>query len=166
MQACRCCVADAGRAQAIAIVPGISRSGSTITAGLLPGVRRSDVARFSLLIGMPIIAGAGTKQLVDMAQAGLSPGDLQACLVGMLVSALIGCGAIWGLLRCLQRASTLPFIVCRLLFAVMVVLVVAIRWAVACAGGPEHARRPYCRLTVTHDRRSAHGDASAAVQRG
>ncbi len=103
-----------GLAQATAVVPGVSRSGSTITAGLFQGLRRVDAARFSFLLGVPIIAAAGAKGLLDILQAGLGGGDLGIVLVAIAVSALTGFAAIWALLRYLQHANTTIFTLYRI----------------------------------------------------
>jgi len=102
-----------GLAQAAALVPGVSRSGATITAGLFQGLHRADAARFAFLLGVPITAAAGTKGLLDTIQAGMSGNELQIFLVGMLTSAIAGFIAIWGLLRFLQRSSTVAFVFYR-----------------------------------------------------
>ena len=114
-----------GLAQALALVPGVSRSGATITAGLFRGLRRPDAARFSFLLGVPIIAAAGLKGLLDSLQAGFGPGELPIFLLGIVVSGLSGFAAIWGLLRYLQRASTMVFIIYRLGLGVLLLVLVA-----------------------------------------
>ncbi|MDP9469608.1 MAG: undecaprenyl-diphosphatase UppP [Chloroflexota bacterium] len=106
-----------GLAQATALLPGVSRSGSTLTAGLFQGLRRADAARFSFLLGTPLVLAAASKAVLDAVQAGMSGSEARAFMVGGLTSALVGFAAIWGLLRFLQRASTLVFIVYRLLLA-------------------------------------------------
>src|SRR5207237_1966200 len=83
-----------GIAQACAIVPGISRSGATITTGLFRGLRRADAARYSFLLGIPIIAGAGGKKVLDVARAGLSHSERNAFAAGIVTSAIIGFIAI------------------------------------------------------------------------
>jgi undecaprenyl-diphosphatase len=103
-----------GLAQAAALVPGISRSGATITAGLFRGLARADAARFSFLLGTPIIAAAGAKGLLDTVTSGLDTTQLGIFAIGLATSALAGFAAIWWLLRFLQRASTLVFIVYRI----------------------------------------------------
>lgn len=114
-----------GVAQAAALVPGVSRSGATITAGLFRGLRRADAARFSFLLGVPIIAAAGVNGLADSLQAGLAPGEWPIVLTGIVVSGASGFAAIWGLLRYLQRASTLVFVVYRVALGLMLLAAVA-----------------------------------------
>ncbi|MFM9106787.1 MAG: undecaprenyl-diphosphate phosphatase [Chloroflexota bacterium] len=113
-----------GLAQALALVPGVSRSGSTITAGLFRDLRRSDAARFSFLLGVPIISIAGLKGLLDILGSGLSGSDLAMCAVGIAVSAASGYLAIWGLLRYLQRASTGVFIAYRFIVGLALIALV------------------------------------------
>jgi undecaprenyl-diphosphatase len=103
-----------GVAQALALFPGVSRSGSTLTAGLFRGVRRPDAARFSFLLGVPLILGAGLKGLKDILDANPSGHEVTTMFVGIIVSAVTGFAAIWFLLRLLQRSSTAPFVVYRL----------------------------------------------------
>lgn len=103
-----------GLAQAAALIPGVSRSGATLTAGLFQGLSRADAARFSFLLGVPIIAAAGGKGLYDAISTGMDPAEIRLFAAGMLTSGLAGFAAIWWLLRYLQRASTQVFILYRL----------------------------------------------------
>jgi undecaprenyl-diphosphatase len=115
-----------GLAQALALIPGVSRSGATITAGLFRGLTRADAARFSFLLGAPIVAAAGAKGLLDTLTSGLDAGQLGVLAVGLATLALAGFAAIWGLLRYLQRASTAVFIVYRIVLGIgLIVLVVS-----------------------------------------
>ena len=104
-----------GLAQAVALVPGVSRSGSTLTAGLMCGLTRPAAARFSFLLGTPLILLAGLKQLVDVARSGLSAGDYLPFAAGFMSSAVVGYLCIAFLLRYLQVRTTAVFIVYRLL---------------------------------------------------
>lgn len=115
-----------GLAQALALVPGVSRSGATLTAGLFLGLRRADAARFSFLLGVPVVAAAGLKGLLESVQAGFGLGGLPIFLLGIVVSALSGFAAIWWLLRYLQRESTLVFVVYRLGLGLLLLLLVAV----------------------------------------
>ena len=116
-----------GLAQALALIPGVSRSGATITAGLFRGLTRADAARFSFLLGAPIVALAGAKGLLDTLRSGLDAGQLGVFAIGLAVSALVGFAAIWGLLRYLQRASTAVFIVYRIVLGIVLIALVVIR---------------------------------------
>jgi undecaprenyl-diphosphatase len=113
-----------GLAQALALIPGVSRSGATITAGLFRGLTRADAARFSFLLGAPIVAAAGAKGLLDTLTSGLDAGQLGVFAVGLAASALAGFAAIWGLLRYLQRASTAVFIVYRIVLGIVLIVLV------------------------------------------
>jgi undecaprenyl-diphosphatase len=115
-----------GLAQASALIPGISRSGATITVGLFRGVRRADAARYSFLLSLPIIAGAGTKAVYSGVEAGLSGSETRAFIIGAIISGLVGLLSIWGLLRFLERASTSVFIVYRITLGLfLLVLLIA-----------------------------------------
>lgn len=108
-----------GVAQAFALVPGISRSGITITAGNGRGFQPVEAARFSFLLGIPAIAGAGLTQLPDVLGAGLDA----ELLVGLLVAALSGYLAIAWLLAALRRTGLLPFAVYCLAVGLLTVFV-------------------------------------------
>jgi len=116
-----------GLAQALAIIPGTSRSGATITAGLFRGLERDDAARFSFLAGMPLILAAGLKSVFDVVQDGADGGDMMLYLLGGIAAALVGFATIWGLLRFLQRQSTLVFTIYRIVFGLFLFLMLAIR---------------------------------------
>ena len=125
-------VAIFGLAQALAIFPGVSRSGSTITAGLALGLKRDDAARFSFLLGAPIIAGAGAKSLLDLFQnaqagTGLAGSELILFPIGIVVAAITGYFCIKYLLRYLQSHSTDVFVYYRWALAALIVVVALIR---------------------------------------
>ncbi|MGI8484554.1 MAG: undecaprenyl-diphosphate phosphatase, partial [Thermomicrobiales bacterium] len=105
-----------GIAQALAVFPGVSRSGSTITAGLFRGLKRADAARFSFLAGMPIILAAGAKGVLDAAQEGMSGNDVLLFVVGAATAAVVGFFTITALLKFLQSQSTMVFVVYRVIF--------------------------------------------------
>lgn len=79
-----------GALQAVATIPGISRSGSTITAGLLRGFDRSFAVKFSFLLSIPAILGANVLSLVDAVKGGFNSADIPACIIGVIVSAVVG----------------------------------------------------------------------------
>ncbi|HET6313909.1 MAG TPA: undecaprenyl-diphosphate phosphatase, partial [Chloroflexia bacterium] len=100
-----------GVAQALALIPGVSRSGSTITAGLFAGLKRDAAARFSFLLSTPVVLAAGVKQVYDLTkEGGLPASDQLGFFVGFVASAVSGFVCISFLLRYLQRHSTAPFI--------------------------------------------------------
>ncbi|MFA4891543.1 MAG: undecaprenyl-diphosphate phosphatase [Candidatus Gracilibacteria bacterium] len=107
-----------GFAQAVALIPGISRSGSTIVAGLFQGIEREKAARFSFLLGAPAIAGAGiwTALKGDLASglggglgSGLGEVDVLPALTGGVIAAVVGFFAIWAMMKFLKKHSLLIF---------------------------------------------------------
>ncbi len=96
-----------GLAQALALVPGISRSGSTITAGLLRGFDRREAARFSFLLAIPAIAGGGLISVLDVSRESVAAGPI---LMGLLVAAVTGYAAIAVLIRLLVARGFGPFV--------------------------------------------------------
>lgn len=102
-----------GIAQIGALVPGVSRSGSTLTAALALGLKREEAARFSFLLGLPAIALAGFKELWELYKAQMSLDGWSILLVGLVVASASAFVAIWGLMRILERFSTWPFVVYR-----------------------------------------------------
>ncbi|MFH1553431.1 undecaprenyl-diphosphatase UppP [Xanthobacter autotrophicus] len=114
-----------GIAQIGALIPGVSRSGSTLTAALALGLKREEAARFSFLLGLPAIALAGFKELWELHKVQLSVDGWSILLVGLVVASISAFFAIWGLMRILERFSAWPFVIYR------GVLGVALIWAVA-----------------------------------
>ena len=106
-----------GIGQALAaLLPGTSRSGATLTAGLFRNLKRGEAARFSFMAGIPLIFGAGMLSLVDAIQEGMTSSEAANFIGGGLAAALVGFVTIWGLLQFLQRQSTMVFVVYRVLF--------------------------------------------------
>ncbi|MBX7060551.1 MAG: hypothetical protein K1X52_02750 [Pyrinomonadaceae bacterium] len=103
-----------GLCQVLALMPGASRSGSTIMGGLLAGERRETAARFSFLLSMPAIFASG---LLELHQASkILPNDAwMPLLAGTVVAGVVGYASIWGLLAYLKKNSTLVFIAYRLI---------------------------------------------------
>jgi undecaprenyl-diphosphatase len=95
-----------GIAQAFALIPGISRSGSTIVAGGFRGFSPAEAARYSFLLGVPTIAGGGLLSLLEVSDAG---GFGASLIVGLVVSAVSGYAAIAVLLKALERVGLIPF---------------------------------------------------------
>lgn len=116
-----------GLSQAAALIPGVSRSGATITTGLFRDLTRDDAARFSFLLGIPIIAVAGLKGLYDTFSAGLPQDQLVIFVVGIVTSLLAGLFAISALLRYVQRSTFRVFIVYRLALALVLVLLTLVK---------------------------------------
>ena len=114
-----------GLAQMLAIVPGVSRSGSTISAGLFAGLERATAARFSFLLGVPIILGAGSKEMIDLLREGVPAGERGIFVAGILAAAAVGYLAIAGLIRFLQRYSTDAFVVYRIVVGVSLLVLIA-----------------------------------------
>jgi undecaprenyl-diphosphatase len=98
-----------GLAQAAALVPGVSRSGATITLGLFLGLRREEVARFSFLMSVPIIAGAGTLQLAEVAAQGMDRSQALMFAAGFVSSAVVGYVTIKFFLRFVVHHSLRAF---------------------------------------------------------
>jgi len=117
-----------GIAQVGALIPGVSRSGSTLTAALFLGFRREEAARFSFLLGLPAIALAGLKELVELRHAGLDAQGWSVLIVGLVVASLSAFVAIWALLRILERFSAWPFAVYRAFIGVVLLAGVAVGW--------------------------------------
>ena len=111
-----------GAAQAVAIVPGTSRSGITITAALFRDIDRESAARFSFLLSAPAIAGAALDAFLDlMKHGGIEPGMGLAFALGMAVSAVTGCLVIAFFLRYLRRNSLNFFVYYRIVFGIIVI---------------------------------------------
>lgn len=116
-----------GLAQALALFPGLSRSGTTIGTGLLLGLEREAAARFSFLMSVPIIAGAAVWKGRELVAAGIPPADGGPLLAGLAAATLCGLVAIGSLLAWLRRRSTDVFVAYRLAFAAAIVVVLLAR---------------------------------------
>lgn len=112
-----------GLAQAAALVPGVSRSGVTITAARFLDVDRETAARFSFLMSTPVVAGAAVLRAEGFAAAAGDPGQLLA----LAASAAFGFLAIGGLVRYVRTRSYTPFVIYRLVLAFVILLVAASR---------------------------------------
>jgi undecaprenyl-diphosphatase len=117
-----------GAAQAIALLPGISRAGISISAGLFAGLTREGAARFSFLMAAPVVAGAGLfegrRLVTGEAGVAIEAGPL---VVGFLAALVAGLLAIWALLRYVRSNSLALFIAYRLVLAIVVVVVLLAR---------------------------------------
>lgn len=115
-----------GLAQTLALIPGVSRSGSTLTAGLFMGLERATAARFSFLLGIPAITIAGLVELKSLLENGFGEVGLLPLVVAILSSALFSYLAIAGLLRYLKTRNTWVFVWYRLGFGVVILLGIAL----------------------------------------
>jgi undecaprenyl-diphosphatase len=109
-----------GLAQAAALVPGVSRSGATITLGLFLGLRREEAARFSFLMSVPIIAGAGSLQLAEVVSEGIDARGVVIFGAGFVASAVVGYLAIKFFLRFVAHHSLRAFAYYRFGLAALV----------------------------------------------
>lgn len=120
-----------GTCQALAVFPGVSRSGATITAGLALGLERPAAARFSFLLSAPIIAGAGLKSLWDILEAlrggEMATSSVSLFLIGLGAAAISGYFCIRFLLQYLQRHSIAIFTYYRWALAALIVIVTMLR---------------------------------------
>jgi undecaprenyl-diphosphatase len=115
-----------GAAQAIALQPGVSRSGVTITAGRFVGLSRDGAARFAFLMSLPITAGALLFKWFDVQGQGGVPADFRAPFVwGIVASGITGYIAVWGTLRIIRTHSFLPFVLYRLFLGTAILILVA-----------------------------------------
>ena len=115
-----------GLSQALAVIPGVSRSGVTMTAGLFLGLTREGTARFSFLLSAPIILGAALSKLPHV----ISHPEMinTGFLAGMAVSCLTGAASIAFLLRYVQTKSFLPFVWYRFIVGAFVIILTVLRW--------------------------------------
>ena len=111
-----------GIAQVGALIPGVSRSGSTLTAALFLNFKREEAARFSFLLGLPTIALAGLKELAELWHAHIPLQAWSLLLFGLVVASLSAFCAIWGLMKVLERFSTWPFIVYRAVLGIFLLI--------------------------------------------
>lgn len=110
--------------QCLALIPGVSRSGITITAGLLLGFTREGAARFSFLLSLPIVSGAAMLKAIDIIRHGIPAGEGLPMLVGIIVSAITGYISIAFLLRFVQKRSIAPFVWYRLLVGAGIIVAI------------------------------------------
>jgi undecaprenyl-diphosphatase len=118
-----------GTAQALALAPGVSRSGVTISAARWLGFNRDAAARLSFLMSIPIIAGAGLSKGIDSATgSGIPPDFVPAFVVGMISAAFTGWLAVWGTLRLVRTHSFTPFVTYRVVVGLAVITIAAAGW--------------------------------------
>jgi undecaprenyl-diphosphatase len=119
-----------GVAQASALIPGVSRSGATLTVAMLLGLRRDGAARFVFLLSLPAVAAAAAKEALDLSEVGMAGVPITLLLVGLVTSAIVGYLTVRFFLRYLTNHSLVVFAYYR--FAVAAATVV---WLLTRAGG-------------------------------
>ncbi len=111
-----------GLAQVGALIPGVSRSGSTLTAALALGFKRDEAARFSFLLGLPAITLAGLKELWELYHLDLDHHAWSVLIVGLVVASISAIVAIWSLMRVLERFSSWPFVIYRFVLGLVILV--------------------------------------------
>ncbi|BBD02200.1 undecaprenyl-diphosphate phosphatase [Sphingobium sp. YG1] len=119
-----------GLAQVGALIPGVSRSGSTLTGALALGFKREEAARFSFLLGIPAIALAGLKELWELHKVHLDMHGWSILAVGLVVASISAFAAIWALMRVLERFSAWPFVIYRGVLGVLLIIATTNAWLV------------------------------------
>ena len=114
-----------GAAQVLALNPGTSRSGITMTAARLLGFSRDAAARASFLMAIPVTAGAVAFKMVKLAKDGIPDGLGTPMVVGIVTSGLSGWLAVWGTLRLIRTRSFMPFVIYRVALGALVLLLIA-----------------------------------------
>lgn len=117
-----------GLAQVGALIPGVSRSGSTLTAALGLGFEREEAARFSFLLGIPAIALAGAKELWELHRANLDMYGWSVLTLGLIVASVSAFFAIWALMHVLERFSAWPFVIYRLALGAFLLFATSHAW--------------------------------------
>lgn len=117
-----------GIAQVGALIPGVSRSGSTLTAALFLDLKREEAARFSFLLGLPAIALAGLKEIYELHKAHLDAQGWSVLAVGLVVGSISAFAAIFLLMRILERFSAWPFVVYRIGIGIVLLIGAATGW--------------------------------------
>jgi undecaprenyl-diphosphatase len=116
-----------GAAQALAVMPGVSRSGVTISTGMFRNLNRYAAARFSFLLSTPVIGGAAAKNFYDMYKHGLAEDQRAAFAVGVVVSAVVGALTIRYFMDFLRTRTLGLFVTYRVLFGIMVIALAIFR---------------------------------------
>jgi undecaprenyl-diphosphatase len=114
-----------GFAQCLALIPGASRSGSTIMGGLFAGEKRETAARFSFLLSIPAVGASGLLELKQAVHS-LPPGSTVPLAVATAISGVVGYASIWFLLRYLRTHSTGVFIGYRLIVGALILILLAV----------------------------------------
>ena len=111
-----------GCAQVLALVPGTSRSGITMTAGLFSKLDRKSTAEFSFLVSVPIIFLAGITAIKDLFEVGLGNVGLSYLGIGFVAALISGLLAVWGLMKIIQKWSFKPFVIYRILLGLIIIV--------------------------------------------
>jgi undecaprenyl-diphosphatase len=111
-----------GVAQVGALIPGVSRSGSTLTAALMLGMKREEAARFAFLLGLPAIFLAGAKEIWELYHVHLPLEGWLILATGLIVASLSAFVAIWSLMHILEKFSAWPFIIYRAVLGVFLLI--------------------------------------------
>lgn len=115
-----------GLFQALALIPGVSRSGSTISGGLFLNLTREESAKFAFILSGPIIAGAGVKKFLGVSMSTISSADYNFFIIGIISSAIFGFLTIKYFLKYLQSKSLIPFVFYRVFLGVIILLAIFI----------------------------------------
>lgn len=116
-----------GLGQALAVIPGVSRSGASISFGLFAGFNRAAAARFSFLIGIPAVLASGLIEFKDSYQQ-LDAAALSGTVVATITSFVVGYAVIAGLLKYLNKGSFMPFVIWRLVVGVALLVMLSNGW--------------------------------------
>jgi undecaprenyl-diphosphatase len=116
-----------GLGQALAVIPGVSRSGASISFGLFAGFNRAAAARFSFLIGIPAVLASGLIEFSDSYQH-LDEAALSGTIVATITSFVVGYAVIAGLLKYLNKGSFMPFVIWRLIVGVALLIMLSNGW--------------------------------------
>ena len=117
-----------GAAQVLALNPGTSRSGITMTAARYLGLTRDAAARASFLMAVPVTAGAVVYKLLKLAKDGVPAGLGVPMIVGVITAGLSGWAAVWGMLRLIRTRSFMPFVIYRCALGAVVLVILAAGW--------------------------------------
>ncbi|MCY3757994.1 MAG: undecaprenyl-diphosphatase UppP [Acidobacteria bacterium] len=112
-----------GMAQAVALIPGTSRSGITITAGLFRGMTREAAARFSFLLAVPILAAASLRKLLEINQLGIPEGEAMSLAAGFLTALIVGHVTIKVFIRFLRKKTLYVFVRYRILLGIVILVI-------------------------------------------
>jgi len=119
-----------GLGQALAVIPGVSRSGASISFGLFAGFNRVAAARFSFLIGIPAVLASGLIEFKDSYQQ-LDSAALSGTIVATITSFVVGYAVIAGLLKYLNKGSFMPFVIWRLVVGIVLLVMLSNGWITA-----------------------------------